>query len=114
MQQTYSVDTIESLEEASAALREGGYDVVITIQRNSEPAQLHATHPVLAHARDRHLTIDELERAHILNVLANVHGHRGRAAEILGIDRRTLYRKLKEYRADGAHHKARPAQTNLS
>lgn len=111
VQQTYNVDALESLEEAGSALHDGHYDVVITIQRKSEPAPLHATHPVLAHARDRHLTIEELERAHILNVLAKVEGHRGRAAEILGIDRRTLYRKLKEYHADGAHHKA-IAKTN--
>jgi DNA-binding NtrC family response regulator len=43
-------------------------------------------------------TLDALEERYILHVLAQEHGHQSRAAERLGIDRRTLYRKLKEYR----------------
>jgi DNA-binding NtrC family response regulator len=42
-----------------------------------------------------------LEREYILDVLEATGGHRGRTAEILGIDRRTLYRKLKEYDVQG-------------
>jgi DNA-binding NtrC family response regulator len=52
---------------------------------------------LLAKAREERWTIEQLEREYILDVLETVHGHRGRTAEILGIDRRTLYRKLKEY-----------------
>jgi DNA-binding NtrC family response regulator len=37
----------------------------------------------------------EVEADHILRVLAYVGGHRGRAAEILRIDRKTLREKLK-------------------
>jgi two-component system response regulator HydG len=47
------------------------------------------------------LTLDALERKYILHVLALEGGHQSRAAERLGIDRRTLYRKLKEYREEG-------------
>ncbi|MBL8840106.1 MAG: sigma-54-dependent Fis family transcriptional regulator, partial [Planctomycetes bacterium] len=43
------------------------------------------------------LTLDALERQHILRVLRECGGHRGRSAEQLGINRRTLYRKLIEY-----------------
>jgi transcriptional regulator with PAS, ATPase and Fis domain len=43
------------------------------------------------------LTIDELEKQHILRVLRDCGGHRGRSADVLGINRRTLYRKLLEY-----------------
>ena len=39
----------------------------------------------------------DVEREHILSVLADVSGHRGKAAEILGIDPKTLYRKLSDY-----------------
>jgi len=39
----------------------------------------------------------EVERAHILKTLASVDGNRSRAAELLGIGRNTLLRKLKEY-----------------
>jgi two-component system NtrC family response regulator len=39
--------------------------------------------------------LEEVERNHILAVLNYVNGSRSRAAEILGIGRKTLYRKLK-------------------
>ena len=52
------------------------------------------------------LTLGELERRYILHVLAQEGGHQSRAADRLGIDRRTLYRKLKEYRDDGGNRAA--------
>ena len=39
----------------------------------------------------------DVEKEHILTVLSEADGHRGRAAEILGIDPKTLYRKLQDY-----------------
>jgi DNA-binding NtrC family response regulator len=57
-------------------------------------------HDLLKSARSDRWTIDHLEREYILAVLDEVAGHQGRAAEILGIDRRTLYRKLKRYRGE--------------
>jgi DNA-binding NtrC family response regulator len=39
-------------------------------------------------------TLEEVERRHIERVLDAVSGHRGEAARVLGIDRKTLYRKL--------------------
>ena len=44
-------------------------------------------------------TLEQLERAYIMHVLALESGHQSRAAVRLGIDRRTLYRKLKQYRS---------------
>jgi DNA-binding NtrC family response regulator len=41
-------------------------------------------------------TLAEVEQEYIRNVLASVNGNRTRAAEILGIDRKTLREKLKE------------------
>ncbi|NOY52210.1 MAG: sigma-54-dependent Fis family transcriptional regulator [Deltaproteobacteria bacterium] len=41
-----------------------------------------------------HLPLREVEMAHIKRVLESVGGHKLKAAEILQIDRRTLYRKL--------------------
>lgn len=41
-------------------------------------------------------TLATVEREHIRNVLASVDGNKTRAAEILGIDRKTLREKLKE------------------
>ncbi len=43
------------------------------------------------------LTLAELEKKHILKVLRENGGHREKAAVILGITSRTLYRKLNEY-----------------
>ena len=44
--------------------------------------------------------LDELERRYLLYVLEVAGGNRTRAAEILGIDRRTLYRMIERYRVD--------------
>jgi len=41
--------------------------------------------------------LEDIEKKHILNVLREVDWKRSQAAEILGINRRTLYRKIKEY-----------------
>jgi len=40
------------------------------------------------------LSLEELERRHLIQVLRATHGNRQEAAAILGIDRKTLYRKL--------------------
>lgn len=42
-------------------------------------------------------TLDELERLYLIHVLAAAGGHRTRAAEILKIDRKTLYRMAARY-----------------
>lgn len=46
------------------------------------------------------ITLAELEKRHILKVLSDVGGHREKAALILGITARTLYRKLNEYEVE--------------
>ncbi len=45
--------------------------------------------------------LEDVERSHILKVLKEVQGQRGKAAEILGIDPKTLYRKLVSYGIKG-------------
>jgi DNA-binding NtrC family response regulator len=47
-------------------------------------------------------TLYALERQHIMRVLSEVNGNRERAAAILGISARTLYRKLREYETNTA------------
>ena len=44
--------------------------------------------------------LDGMEKTMILRVLAETHGHQQRAADLLGISRRTLSRKLKLYGRD--------------
>jgi two-component system response regulator HydG len=48
------------------------------------------------------LSLEEIERRHILRVLHAVGGSRAAAAERLGIDRKTLYRKLERWGVDRA------------
>ena len=52
----------------------------------------------------RRPTLEEMERSYILQVVEECEGHRHRAADILGISERSLYRKLKEFeQASDAH-----------
>ena len=46
---------------------------------------------------DQLITMAELERRYVEHVLQAVGGHQGSAAKILGIDRKTLYRKLQSW-----------------
>jgi DNA-binding NtrC family response regulator len=50
-----------------------------------------------AATQDSGKTLDGVERAHILRVVDECDGNQSRAAEILDIDRVTLYHKLKKY-----------------
>jgi transcriptional regulator with PAS, ATPase and Fis domain len=52
---------------------------------------------VLQGALQRALTLDQLEREYIHRVLQAEGGNKTRAAQRLGLDRKTLYRKLDEY-----------------
>ncbi|MGE3173656.1 MAG: helix-turn-helix domain-containing protein [Planctomycetota bacterium] len=45
------------------------------------------------------LPLAEVEKRHILRVLASTGGNKTRAARILGIDTKTLYNKLKSYKS---------------
>jgi two-component system NtrC family response regulator len=42
-------------------------------------------------------SLEEVERRHISEVLAHVGWHQGRAAQLLGISAKTLYRKIREF-----------------
>ena len=43
------------------------------------------------------VSLEEIERRYILRVLEKMEGHQLKTAHVLGIDRRTLYRRLKQY-----------------
>lgn len=44
--------------------------------------------------------LDDVERDHILDVLRQTHGNRMAAAKVLGISRRSLYRRLERHHID--------------
>ena len=56
--------------------------------------------PLVGDSADRALPLRDVERLYILEVLRQAGGNKSRAAELLGLDRKTLYRKLEEYRLD--------------
>src|SRR5213592_847887 len=59
------------------------------------------THVVVAGDDPEELvSLEEVERRYILRVMEAVGGHRTRAAQVLGLDRKTLYRKLDRYARD--------------
>lgn len=88
---------LENALERAVALAEGASltpdDLPDRIRDSGQVAQL------LTQARQQRMTLYELEREFILETLRMTGGNKSRAAELLGCDRRTLHRKLDEYRA---------------
>ncbi len=62
------------------------------------PASLHLTKDdeLLEKAIEGRLTLDQLEKEYIRRILIQTGGNKSKAAEILGLDRKTLYRKLQD------------------
>jgi DNA-binding NtrC family response regulator len=54
---------------------------------------------VAADEIDEILPIYEIERRYTLRVIKLLNGNKARAAQLLGLDRRTLYRKLEQYKS---------------
>ena len=49
---------------------------------------------------DVYLTLEEVEKRHLIRVLKETKGNKVKAAKILGIDRRTLYRMAERFGLD--------------
>jgi two-component system response regulator HydG len=54
------------------------------------------------------VALEEIERRYILHVLQSVGGNKTVAARILGLDRKTLYRKLQHYQSSGDPDSEKP------
>ncbi len=80
-----NVRELENLLEGAAALIPGqmldAADLQLGVPRQISPAS-------------SSLDLESLEREHVLRVLKSVGGNKSRAARILGINRRTIYRKF--------------------
>lgn len=64
------------------------------------------THPdALALAADRMMSLEDLEKAYIIEVLRSVNGHQGKAARILKINRKTLLMKKRKYGLEKKRHR---------
>ena len=93
-----NVRELESAVEY-AALRARGAEVApedLPPKLQSEEALAAARSPLAALYDDLPL-LEELERRYLLHVLKVVGGNRTRAAEVMGIDRRTLYRMAERF-----------------
>jgi two-component system, NtrC family, response regulator HydG len=93
-----NVRELENAVERAAAFARGAQitpeDLPERVRAASQAAAL------IARSRSRRLTLREVEREYILETLGATGGNKSRAAELLGLDRKTLYRKLDEYRAE--------------
>lgn len=98
-----NVRELENLIERAIILAKGEL-----ITMNDLPSELLRTKGRKAsyEITENHMvSLDEFEKAYILKVLERTSGNKFRAAEILGIDRKTLYRKLDDLKRDQPHIK---------
>ncbi len=94
-----NVRELENAIERAIAFARGG---VITAENLPERVRTKGDASALVvRASAQNLTLREIEREYILEILRRTEGNKKRAAEILALDRKTLYRKLDEYRAEG-------------
>lgn len=91
-----NVRELENVLERAAAMTDS-----TTITHDDLPDRVRSsgkTSSLLTRAREQRMTLAELEKEYIIETLRLTGGNKSRAAEILGFDRRTLHRKLDEYR----------------
>jgi DNA-binding NtrC family response regulator len=95
-----NVRELENCMERAVALAR--FEEVLPDDLPERIQQYRAEHFVVAADDPQEIVpVDELERRYILRVLKIVGGNKSRAAQLLGLDRRTLYRKLEQYDARG-------------
>ncbi len=93
-----NVRELENLIERIVVLTDGD-TVNVTLESLPENI-LAAEEGFLGHAVAQGLSLDELQREYIKAVLARTSGHKAEAANILGINRKTLLEKRKRYNLD--------------
>ncbi|HEX4949483.1 MAG TPA: sigma-54 dependent transcriptional regulator [Blastocatellia bacterium] len=94
-----NVRELESTVEY-AALRARGAEIApedLPPKLQSEDVRAKAARSPLTALYDDLPTLDELERRYLLHVLAIVGGSRARAADVMHVDRRTLYRMVERF-----------------
>lgn len=90
-----NVRELEHTIESAVALARGAI-----LQPDDLPDRIRnsgTTSALLAKAKTGKMSLSDLEREYIIEILNECNGNKSKAAEILGLDRKTLYRKLDEY-----------------
>jgi len=93
---------LENSIERAIALMEGDRIEANDIVLADEPARVDGSleEVLLSVARDQRLTVHELSELYIDSVLRATGGRKGEAAKLLGVNRRTLYRREERLAAD--------------
>ncbi len=90
-----NVRELENVIERAVALSQGQE---IDLPDLPPPLLERKSSDLLATAAARQMTLHDLEQEYILQILNDEEGNKSRAAQRLGLDRKTLYRKLEEYK----------------
>jgi DNA-binding protein Fis len=101
------VHPCSSIDELRGRIEGGDFDLVL-VEPASSLKKLVADNSL---DETMKLTLAETEKRHILRVLAANNGNKTRSARVLGIDTKTLYNKLKSYKASEDLARKRAAQT---
>ena len=96
-----NVRELENVIERASIIREGEG---ITLQDLPEDIARPTGEMIVASLVGSHISLEELERSHIQQVLESVDGHKKQAADILQINPSTLYRKLLRYEEIAAQY----------
>jgi two-component system response regulator HydG len=94
-----NVRELENALERAAILTSGNE---ITVAALPERVTQRKAEPLVSNRTPINPTLEAVERAYILWVLQTEGGNKSRAAEVLGIDPSTLYRKLSRYGVEAA------------
>jgi two-component system, NtrC family, response regulator AtoC len=94
-----NVRELENVIERAAAMTQGAVLVPDDLPERLRSGK-HVT-SALSQARESQMTLRQLEQTYVAETLRRAGGNKSRAAEMLGLDRKTLYRKLEECREAG-------------
>jgi DNA-binding NtrC family response regulator len=89
-----NVRELENTIERAVILAAGD---VLDVSDVAGPRHASTAASITTFSGDQVPTLDELERAHILKVLELCEGQKTKAAQMLGINRTTLWKKLRQY-----------------
>jgi two-component system response regulator AtoC len=97
-----NVRELENVIERAVSLSHGPLltpdDLPTSLSRTELPAK--ETAGATGHNDERYLSLEEVEKRHLVRVLKETKGNKVKAAKILGIDRRTLYRMANRFGLD--------------